>query len=796
MKLKLIFPTIVFFLSNLAASTAYAVSTYDALSNQLSIPQVKVGEVTYGNVVVTIKDVISIESDRLQTSYADASYFVDSIDSYNSQNNVLRLSNVQAFGTIFANVRVSIDRVISVGGVIGENLGVRRESFASPSGDDSNAGTINAPFRSAQRCANSLTAGGVCYLREGTYYESITPLSNTTISAYRNEVVTIDGTDRIPNESWSVYKGNIYKTQINLSKGDLNQIFVKQKMMTEARWPNGFDLFHPIWSNAQSGTNDTSLVDANMPDLDLTGSRIWFWSGNDPWAPLTAKVTSSTKGQARFNLDGAAFQDYIKPQEGGYYYIFGHLNLLDSPQEWFYDESSSTLYFWADENKDPRTLDVKAKRRQWAFDLSGKEYVSIVNINIFASNIFTDPNSNGNSIDGIVASFINHFTTLPDLKCPWSGCKIYPSSYWMVHLGDSGIIINGKNNKLTNSTIQYSSGNGVSLMGSNNLISNNLIHHVAYSGNYTSGIVIGGENHSITKNTIHSVPRFALFLTEQRSWPYVYPNGNDISYNNIFNCVMFSRDAGCIYSGNIPTSGTRIHHNWIHDSQNIHPGPASDFTVNGIYFDEDTSGYSVYQNVIWNVGKDSIMIHGSSVGQSTGMDLSIYNNSVIDANPNARINLQDVNFCGTTRIANNLTLSPVRQVFYSSSGPNCSQENNGPNAPGATEMLNVIPGCNFAGCSSSAPPTIVNGMISPSIAYQPYDISVTTGQPAKFVTIGNGSGTISYQWQRNGVNIPGANDSKYLLNSTSSSDSGSTFRAVITTPLGTVTSNSATLTVK
>lgn len=417
-------------------------------------------------------------------------------------------------------------------------------------------------------------------------------------------------------------------------------------------------------------------------------------------------------------------------------------------------------------------------------------------MNIFASNIFTDPSSSGNTIDKINASYISHFTTLPDLTCPWPGCKIYPSSYWYTHLGDSGIIINGKNNKLINSTIQYSAGNGVSLMGSNNAIKNNLIHHVAYSGNNTSGIVIGGENHSILNNTIHSVPRFALFLTEQRTWPYVYPNGNDIGYNNIFNCVMFSRDAGCIYSGNIPTIGTKIHHNWIHDSQNIHPGAASDFTVNGIYFDEDTSGYSVYQNIIWNTGLDSIMIHGSSVGQSTGMDLSIYNNSIIDANPKSRINLQDVNSCGTTRIVNNLTYNPVRQVFYSSTGPNCTQEGNGISSAGATEMANVTPGCTFPGCSSSSPPTIINGLVSPSIAYQPYDITASVGQSAKFIAIGNGSGYLGYQWQRNGVNIPGATDSTYLLKSTALSDNGASFRLIITTSVGAITSNSATLTVK
>jgi hypothetical protein len=54
---------------------------------------------------------------------------------------------------------------------------------------------------------------------------------------------------------------------------------------------------------------------------------------------------------------------------------------------------------------------------------------------------------------------------------------------------------------------------------------------------------------------------------------------------------------------------------------------------------------------------------------------------------------------------------------------------------------------------------------------------------------------MSYQWQRNGTNIPGATSSSYTINSVQNSDDGANFRAVVTNSFGNATSNSAHLTV-
>jgi hypothetical protein len=58
-----------------------------------------------------------------------------------------------------------------------------------------------------------------------------------------------------------------------------------------------------------------------------------------------------------------------------------------------------------------------------------------------------------------------------------------------------------------------------------------------------------------------------------------------------------------------------------------------------------------------------------------------------------------------------------------------------------------------------------------------------------------GTAPLSYQWQKNGVNIAGATSAGYTTPATVTSDSGSTFDVVVTNTAGTVTSSTATLTV-
>jgi hypothetical protein len=81
----------------------------------------------------------------------------------------------------------------------------------------------------------------------------------------------------------------------------------------------------------------------------------------------------------------------------------------------------------------------------------------------------------------------------------------------------------------------------------------------------------------------------------------------------------------------------------------------------------------------------------------------------------------------------------------------------------------------------------------PSITTHPASLTVPVGQSAAFNVAASGSTPLSFQWQRNQTNIPGANSPSYTIAATASSDDGARFRCVVSNSLGGATSNEALL---
>ena len=83
----------------------------------------------------------------------------------------------------------------------------------------------------------------------------------------------------------------------------------------------------------------------------------------------------------------------------------------------------------------------------------------------------------------------------------------------------------------------------------------------------------------------------------------------------------------------------------------------------------------------------------------------------------------------------------------------------------------------------------------PFVAMQPRARAVTEGDSVSFQVISYGSQPVTYQWQRNGVDIPGESMARLSMTVASLADSGAMFRCVITRDAAQVFSNEAQLTV-
>jgi invasion protein IalB len=174
-------------------------------------------------------------------------------------------------------------------------------------------------------------------------------------------------------------------------------------------------------------------------------------------------------------------------------------------------------------------------------------------------------------------------------------------------------------------------------------------------------------------------------------------------------------------------------------------------------------------------------------------------------------------------VAPSITTQPVNQavtagqtatftVVAAGTAPLSYQwQKNGVNITGATTSSYTTPatttadsGSTFRVIVSNAAGTVTSGVatltvnpapVAPTITTQPVNQTVTAGQTATFTVVATGTAPLSYQWQKNGVNIAGATSTSYTTPATTTADSGSTFRVIVSNTAGTVTSSPATLTV-
>lgn len=81
----------------------------------------------------------------------------------------------------------------------------------------------------------------------------------------------------------------------------------------------------------------------------------------------------------------------------------------------------------------------------------------------------------------------------------------------------------------------------------------------------------------------------------------------------------------------------------------------------------------------------------------------------------------------------------------------------------------------------------------PSVSVQPMDVLVPVGEAATFTVAASGTQPITYQWQENSVDIPGATASSYTVANAMLADEGKLYRCRVGNSIGSTLSNSATL---
>ncbi|MBI9017317.1 MAG: hypothetical protein JEZ07_08675 [Phycisphaerae bacterium] len=462
--------------------------------------------------------------------------------------------------------------------------------FVALGGSDSNNGTYSQPWATIQHAVDSAVAGDIINVRGGKYHQSVTinNLDGTsddpiTIRCYLNEEVIIAGTMPVTSQ-WSVYSGNVYKTTVSQ---DIWQLFVDDKSMIIARWPN----ITKNWDEPDdtSGHNPTpgSFWDQETTWGHLDTASTWghlynkennnslssegksfqggvlnifrcLVTGNDI---VRETITSHLAGQSHFTHTTNSYpadSPVKKPIDDGRYYIEGDLDCLDSPGEWFYDKNSDLLYVWFFDSSTPDGHFIEARNTDTVLALDNCQYVNFSGITLFGGAF--------------------HLTGTKDVN--FDECKfLYPSLTKTV-LGETGInqVMNATDSAVypanlswTNCEFAFSEGRALALRTSGNLIENNYFHNSGW-GPTTFGVVSDkkGSDTTYRRNTFHTIGR-----------SNATKNGANclLEYNRSYN-FMFKGDS----SGHQMPSGTQdstvCRYNWVYNAYNR----------NGFRFDGDPGG--------------------------------------------------------------------------------------------------------------------------------------------------------------------------------------------------------------
>ncbi len=463
--------------------------------------------------------------------------------------------------------------------------------YVAPTGSDSNIGTIDEPFRTIAKASSLMVAGDECVIREGVYRETIMPLLSgsegkpLTYRNYKNEKVCVDAADTIL--SWTLHKGDIYKAKVRNVKHALpaewQALYYNETVIDEARWPNNLDNNNYTFEGYYITGGSTSHVfteKEDFPDIDLTGAAMTYL-GQHCGTTWTRPILKSNRREIHFpevNPKKWPFTSHNptlhRGNHKGQIFLYGHLGLLDRENEWCYDAKTKTIYAQFPDNAKPADGSVKFNARIHVVNAVA-DYIVIDGLSFFGGEVRMEGDHNTirncrlkNCVQ-IRDRFDNCFSTIEE----------------------AAIVMTGNHITIERNLLEYGSCNGIMTSGGSYCtIDNNVVRYFNTVGIHANPVASTCHHTKITRNTIHTAGRDGITTSGINT---------EVAYNDVYNCMLLNNDGGIYYCvGDDAGRYTSIHHNWFHDSQ----GPAyADGRAAGIYLDNYSKGFDVYNNVIWNI---------------------------------------------------------------------------------------------------------------------------------------------------------------------------------------------------
>lgn len=498
------------------------------------------------------------------------------------------------------------------------SLGVAAKTvYVATDGDNSNDGSEGAPFATFFRANQDLVAGDTLVIGGGEYRQTMTITASGTdvapilVRAKDGENVVIKGTEKVTG--WTQHSGNIYSASVNMGIVDHSrQIYHNDEFMQIARWPNDVDndIFTIDAVELMVAGTASSMNVEDMPDVDLSGGYVWYLGqhGGNSWAKEIISNTTTEITYPEIDIARWPYSNHNPSRriDGGFgrYYVYGKLALLDHEREWFYDAESQTVYFQPADGNVPDDTAVEYAVRERAIEIDGS-YVDVEGIDVWGANVKIDGDNNR-----YAGANVTHGKQRLNNTAPDAGASI----------NDGSIYVIGRHNVIEDNVILHGSINGIQIAGWSDrgdftVIQNNEIRFFDTVGIHASLIRSSGDNVRILKNTISHIGRDAV---------YVSGYNNEVAYNDVSFAAMINNDGGLFYTvGNANDRNTVVHHNWFHDAM-LREYHGDQQKTAGIYLDNDSKGFLVHHNVVWNVPWAGLQLNWDNWNNH------MYHNTLID----------------------------------------------------------------------------------------------------------------------------------------------------------------------
>ncbi len=530
------------------------------------------------------------------------------------------------------------------------------EIYVSPTGDDTNIGSIDAPLATIGKALDKVAVlqesmtdgvgGIVVYLREGTYTTTDSITLNQAhsgkdgvpviISAYGDEEVVISGGTKIPGNAFSSVEDEAILNRLQDSvknqivKVDLKSLGITEfptdpikqmlvvdgEQFTLARYPNGTklaltgDVVDPGRITVGSSTVGPNGANPNSTGIEFKMTdfrpKTWVNDGNiyligslyAEWEIATLRVTEIR--DTTIKLSGSNGYG-AKTSSSNTYYYYNILEELDVPGEFYVDKTSGILYLYPIAEMADTTVTYSVMQDN-LIHLNGTQNVIL----------------NGLIIENGAASGVK-----------MSGCEQTVVQNCIIRNVKTGVIIDGKKSGVIYSDI-YNIANKPAEISTTqvsfdyepecNFLQNCYIYNTGTQNGKLSCITLQGTGNVVSHNLIQGTYASSIYLKAAKECI--------VEYNEIVGGPSGINDMGAIYMPySVTATGNHVRYNYIHDI-----GLFSDSgNPQAIYFDEGSSGHFAYGNIMKNVprgfftnsGSENVVVNNVILNGRTGTTSAI-----------------------------------------------------------------------------------------------------------------------------------------------------------------------------